>query len=381
MAAATTAPKTTTSTTKPEVAVLFEPLRLGRFTLKNRVLMAPLTRCRATHKTHVPTEMMAEYYAQRASAGLIIAEATMVSAGQSAFLGEPGIYSEEQVAAWRRVTDAVHARGGLIFLQIWHGGRAVVVENDGVAAVAPSAIAITGHKAPAEFSATGEKTAYPVPEALTAEGIAGVVADFARGARNAIAAGFDGVEIHGANGYLIDEFWRASANKREDAYGGPAENRARFMLEVVDAVVAEIGADRVGIRLSPLNSFNDMRDDAPVELLRYTVAELAKRELAFLHVMRADFFQAQTGDVLTPVRELYKGALVTNMGYEPGEAAAAVAAGQVDAVAFGTKFLANPDLPERIAAGAALTAPDAATFYTPGAAGYTDYPALAAATA
>lgn len=354
---------------------MFKPITLGAIECANRFLMAPLTRCRATAGTHVPQDIVAEHYAQRASAGLLIAEATMVAPNTSAFWMEPGVYSEEQVAAWKKVTDAVHAKGGKIILQIWHGGRAGhPLNNDGAEQVAPSAIAIA-HHITGEMNPTGEKMDNALPRALTLEEIPAVVAQFAAAAKNAVAAGFDGVEIHGANGYLIDQFLRSSANQRTDAYGGPLENRARFLLEVVDAVAAAIGKGRVGVRLSPLNSYNSMKDEDPIALTAYVCAELEKRGLAFVHVMRADFFQAQTGDVLTPARAALKTTpLVVNMGYTPEEAEEGVAKGAFDAVAFGTKFLANPDLPERVKAGAKLNDPDPATFYTHDAKGYTDYP-------
>jgi N-ethylmaleimide reductase len=215
-----------------------------------------------------------------------------------------------------------------------------------------------------------------VPHALTTEEIAGVVAAYAQGAKNAIAAGFDGVEVHGANGYLIDQFLRDTPNQRTDGYGGSMENRARLLFEVLTAVTAAIGADRVGLRLSPLNSFNSMKDSDPIGLTAFLAEKLNAFNLAYLHMMRADFFQVQKGDVMTVAREKYKGVLIGNMGYTAEEAQAAIAAGKLDAVAFGTSFLANPDLPERIKAGAALNAPDSSTFYTPGAKGYTDYPTL-----
>lgn len=351
--------------------MLFSPLQAGAFTLPNRVLMAPLTRARAS-AGHLPNALMAEYYAQRASAGLIVTECTMVSPGTSAFIAEPGIYNDEQVAAWKTVTDAVHAQGGRIFLQIWHAGRAAhPALNGGAETVSSSALAVEG-----DTHTPDGKLPNAVPRALRTEEIPGIVEAFAQAARQAMKAGFDGVEVHGANGYLIDQFLRDGANQRSDAYGGSLENRARFLFEVLAAVGAAIGAGRVGLRLSPLNSYNSMRDSDPVGLTRYLAEELNRFNLAYLHLMRADFFQAQHGDVMTPARALYKGVLVGNMGYSADEAARAIEAGQLDAVAFGTAFLANPDLPARLQAGAALNAPDASTFYTPGAKGYTDYPTL-----
>lgn len=356
----------------PDTSALFQPLELGTLKLPNRVLMAPLTRCRA-ETGHIPGPLMAEYYAQRASAGLIIAEATMAMEGNSAFYAEPGIYSEAQIAGWRGVTDAVHGQSGRIFLQVWHGGRAChPLFNGGAQPVAPSAIAITSD----EVNTPDGRKPYALPRELRDDEIPGIIAGFGRAFANAKTAGFDGVEVHAANGYLLDEFLRDSANKRGGDYGGPRENRARLLLEVLGAAAAVWGSSRVGVRISPLNSFNSMSDSDPVGLAVWLAKRLSDLGLAYLHVMRADFSGLQHGDVLTPVRENYSGILVANMGYTPDEAAAAIGAGKVDAVAFGTSFLANPDLPARIREGAALNVPDAATFYSQGPGGYTDYPSL-----
>ncbi|MEB3322165.1 MAG: alkene reductase [Synechococcaceae cyanobacterium] len=350
---------------------LFTPLAVGPLLLPNRILMAPLTRCRAG-EDHVPGPLMAEHYAQRAGAGLIIAEATMVMEGNSAFWHEPGIHSAEQVEGWRLTTEAVHRAGGRIVLQLWHGGRAChPLLNGGRRPVAPSAIAITGD----EVHTPEGKQPYVVPRELADDEIPAIVAGFRRAAGNAIAAGFDGVEVHGANGYLLDEFLRDGSNRRGGPYGGPVANRARLLLEVIEAVRGE--ASLVGLRVSPLNGFNAMADSDPIGLSCWLAEHLNGAGLAYLHVMRADMLGAHQGDVLTPMRERYRGVLIANMGYDAAEAAAAVASGAVDAVAFGTGFLANPDLPERIRRGAPWNAPDPATFYTPGPAGYTDYPALA----
>lgn len=355
------------------MADLFSPLQAGELALPNRIVMAPLTRCRADDD-HVPTAIMAEHYAQRASAGLIIAEATMAIEGNSAFWHDPGIYSAAQVAAWKRVTDAVHAAGGRIALQIWHGGRACHPSlNAGREPVAPSAIAITGDEVHTPLG----KVAYVTPRALADEELPGIVAGFARAAENARAAGFDGVEVHGANGYLLDEFLRDGANHRSGPYGGSLENRARLLLEVIAAVSAVWGSERVGLRLSPLNSYNAMSDSDPVGLISWLAERLNDCNLAYLHLMRGDFFGQQHGDVMSPARALYKGVLVGNMGYGFEEAQRAIESGALDAVAFGTGFLANPDLPARFAAGASLNAPNPATFYSPGPVGYTDYPRMA----
>ena len=352
---------------------LFDPLKAGSLTLPNRILMAPLTRCRA-EQGHIPGPLMAEHYAQRASAGLIIAEATMAMEGNSAFWMEPGIYNDAQVAGWRAVTDAVHAKGGRIFLQIWHGGRAChPLLNDGQQPVAPSPIAITGD----EVHTPQGKQPYVTPRELQDHEIPGIIAGFQHAATNAKAAGFDGVEVHGANGYLLDEFLRDGANHRSGPYGGPLENRARLLLEVTEAVCGVWGSDRVGLRISPLNSYNSMKDSDPVGLTAWLARKLSGTGLAYLHVMRSDFLGQQQGDVITPARENFDGVLVANMGYSADEADAAIKAGQVDAVAFGVPFLANPDLPERFRRRAPLNDPNPATFYSPGPAGYTDYPALA----
>ncbi|MDD3352185.1 alkene reductase [Zoogloea sp.] len=352
------------------MSALFQPLQAGALTLPNRILMAPLTRCRA-EAGHVPGDLIATHYAQRASAGLIITEATMAMAGNSAFWHEPGIYNAAQVAGWKKVTDAVHAAGGRIFLQIWHGGRAChPLLNDGAQPVAPSPIAITND----EVHTPEGKKPYVVPRALQDDELPGIVAGFRQAAANARAAGFDGVEVHGANGYLLDEFLRDGANRRSGPYGGPIENRARLLLEVLQATIDVWGSDRVGLRLSPLNSYNSMIDSDPVGLISWLAERLNDYRLAYLHVMRSDFLGQQKDDVLTPARKHYRGVLIGNMGYSPQEAAAAIESGQLDGVAFGVPFLANPDLPARIKVGAQLNAADPTTFYSPGPEGYTDYP-------
>ncbi|MBY0485072.1 alkene reductase [Nitrosomonas sp.] len=353
---------------------LFTPLKLGALDVPNRIFMAPLTRCRAGDE-HVPNALMAEHYAQRASAGLIIAEATMAIEGNSAFWKEPGIYSAKQIAGWQRVTDAVHAADGRIFLQIWHGGRAChPLLNRGAQPVAPSPIAITDD----EVRTPEGKKPYVIPRELRDDELLGIVAGFRKAAENAKTAGFDGIEIHGANGYLLDEFLRDGSNKRTGPYGGSFENRARLTLEVLEAVSAVWGNDRVGLRISPLNSYNSMIDSDPVGLFTWFAERLNDYHLAYLHVMRGDFFQQQSGDVMTPIRQHYKGVLIGNMGYTGEEADKDIAAGKIDAVAFGTSFLANPDLPTRFKTCAPLNRPKPATFYTWGVEGYTDYPALTA---
>ncbi len=350
---------------------LFTPLKLGALQVPNRIFMAPLTRCRAGEE-HIPNALMAEYYAQRVSAGLIIAEATMAIEGNSAFWKEPGIYSAEQISGWQLVTKAVHVAGGRIFLQIWHGGRAChPLLNRGAQPVAPSAIAIAD-----EVRTPEGKKPYAVPRELRDDELPGVVGGFKKAAQNAKSSGFDGIEIHGANGYLLDEFLRDGANKRTGPYGGSFENRARLTLQVLEAVSAVWGSNRVGLRISPLSSYNSMIDSDPAGLSAWLAARLNDYDLAYLHVIRGDIYQQQSGDVMTPIRQHYKGVLIGNMGYTGEEAGKDVAAGKIDAVAFGTSFLANPDLPVRIKTGALLNQPNPATFYTWDAEGYTDYPAL-----
>lgn len=297
----------------------------------------------------------------------------MAMPGCSAFWREPGIHSEAQVAGWKKVTDAVHGEGGKIFLQIWHGGRAChPLLNDGKEPVAPSAIAISND----EVHTPEGKKPYTQPRALTDDEIPDIIAGFKHAAMNAKKAGFDGVEVHGANGYLLDEFLRDGANKRQGPYGGSIENRARLLLEVIDTVCEVFPAGRVGVRLSPLNSFNSMSDSDPVALITWLAKRLNDRKLGYLHLMRSDFLGEQQGDVITPAREHFQGNLIVNMGYSKDEANAAIAAGTAEAVAFGVPFIANPDLPARFAQNAELNEADPSTFYTQDAKGYTDYPSL-----
>lgn len=354
-----------------ENSALFAPIKLGAIELNNRFVMAPLTRCRAVND-HLPNELMAEYYAQRASAGLIITECNMVTPGTSTFAYEPGIYSEAQTEAWKKVTKAVHDAGGKIVMQIWHAGRAALSGlNNNSETVSASTVAIAG-----ESTTPKGKFPYTPPRELSKNEIQDIIQEFRKGAENAKEAGFDGIEIHGANGYLIDQFLRDGSNQRTDEYGGSFENRARFLTEVIDAVTAVWGEDRVGLRLSPLNSYNDMKDSDPVALISYLSERLNQYDLAYLHVMRADFFGQQQADVISPAAKIYQGNLMVNMGYSPEEAAQTIAANTAQVVAFGTGFLANPDLPARVKQGATLNSPDQNTFYSQGAEGYTDYPTL-----
>lgn len=352
-----------------DLSTLFTPIKIGSLELKNKIIMAPLTRCRAD-VNHNPTPMMAEYYAQRASAGLIIAEATMVMEHNSSFGGrEPGIYSQAQIDGWKKVTEAVHQKGGKIILQLWHGGRACHpdLNNDRIA-VAPSAIAIE-----CETYTQKGKVPYVAPRALELKEIPGIIEGFVIAAKNAKAAGFDGVEVHGANGYLLDQFMRESANQRTDMYGGSLENRCRLLLEVTKAVIQVWGADKVGVRLSPLNSYNSMKDSNPQKLTAYIVSELNQLKVAYLHMMRSDFFGVQKGDVMTEARESFKGTIIGNMGYTAEEAAVSIEKGLINAVAFGHHYVSNPNLVEKIKNGDALIEPDQTTYYTNDAKGYTDY--------
>lgn len=354
-------------------APLFTPVNVGSLTLPNRIVMAPLTRCRADAE-HVPTALMVEYYSQRASAGLIVAEATMAIEGHSAFgAREPGIYSAAQVDAWKSVTDAVHAQDGRIVLQLWHGGRAChSLLNNGAQPVAPSPLRIEND----ETHTPQGKKPYEIPRELRDDELPGIVAGFRHAAQNAHAAGFDGVEVHGANGYLLDAFLRDGSNKRTGPYGGPIENRALLLLDVVDAVLSVWGAGRVGVRLSPLNSYNDMRDSDPVGVTNYVATQLNRRGVAYLHLMRGDFFGGQQADLVTPARAAFHGTLIGNMGFTPAEATQAITEGVLDAVAFGHHYVSNPDLVERVRAGIALVQPDSRTFYSHDAQGYTDYPTI-----
>ncbi len=352
------------------MATLFEPLKAGAFTLKNRVVLAPLTRCRAS-AGRVPNDMMLEYYVQRASAGLMLTEATAVTPKGVGYPDTPGIWSDEQVAGWKKVTDAVHAAGGTILLQLWHVGRiSDPIYLDGALPVAPSAIAPKGH-----VSLLRPVKEYVVPRALELSEIPGVVADYRRGAENAKRAGFDGVEVHGANGYLLEQFLQDSTNHRTDAYGGPIENRARLMLEVVDACIDVWGADRVGLHLAPRGDSHDMGDSNRLDTFGYVATEVGKRKIAFIFTR-----EYQGPDAIShELKKRFGGAFIGNEKFtkETAEAAiSAISAGTVDAVSFGKAFIANPDLPLRFKLGAALNTPDPASFYGGTDKGYIDYPAL-----
>jgi len=347
---------------------LFTPVQVGPYALPNRIVMAPMTRSRAG-EGNVPTDLAVLYYTQRASAGLIVTEATQVAREGQGYISTPGIHSDAQVEGWRKVTDSVHAKGGKIFLQLWHVGRVshTLFQPDGGAPVAPSAITLEG----VTYTPEGPKP-FSEPRALETSEIPGVVRQFADGARRALEAGFDGVEIHGANGYLIDQFLRDGTNRRTDAYGGPVENRARFLLEVTEAVAGVWGADRVGVRLSPTGTFNGMSDSDPAATFGYATRELDRFGLAYLHVVEP--IGSPEPWVAPQLREAFRGPFILNGGFNRETANAALAQGKADLISFGSLYLANPDLPERFAEGTPLNNPDQATFYGGDHRGYTDYP-------
>lgn len=358
-----------------DTAPLFQPLAIGAIAAPNRVLMAPLTRNRA-QSDGTPKAMAVAYYRQRASAGMIVTEATQVSAMGKGYLDTPGIHAPEHVAAWRQVTDAVHAAGGRIVLQLWHVGRIshTSLLPGGAAPVAPSAIrARTQTFTPNGFEDVS------APRALETAEIPGLIADFVQGARNAMAAGFDGVEVHAANGYLLDQFLRAGLNQRADGYGGSVEGRIRLAVEVVEAVARAIGADRVGVRVSPFGTFNDIPTEGAEETFAALYRALAPIGLAYLHVVEqfpgSTPAAAETA-ALDRLRALWPGVYIANGEFDAARAADWIARGRADAISFGRPFIANPDLPARIRQGAALNAPDPSTFYGGDETGYTDYPAL-----
>ena len=352
---------------------LFSPVRLGSLDLPNRIVMAPMTRNRAGDG-NVPTALMTEYYAQRASAGLIVTEATQVSATAQGYPNTPGVHTNAQAAGWRRVTEAVHAAGGRIFVQLWHVGRIShpIFQPGGALPLAPSAIAARGEL----YTGQGMKP-FPVPRALETSEIPGIVRDFAEAAKRAVFdAGFDGVEVHGANGYLLDQFLRDGSNTRTDAYGGSIENRARLLLEVTAATVDAIGAERTGVRLSPSNPYNDMHDSDPVALFGHVGQALSPFGLAYLHVIEGPALPADAVPVAAELRRAFKGTFMLNGGYTHDTATAALANGEADLISFGAPFISNPDLPARFRLGAPLAPGDRATFYGGTEKGYIDYPVL-----
>lgn len=346
---------------------LQKPLKIGDLTLNNRIIMAPLTRARAGEK-RIPNDLMAKYYEQRADAGLILTEATSVTPMGVGYANTPGIWSDEQVEGWKKTTKAVHAKGGKIFLQLWHVGR--ISHSSllgGKLPVAPSAIKANGH-----VSLVRPITEYEVPRALETEEVKEIVNAYKDGALNAKAAGFDGVEIHAANGYLIDQFLQDSTNKRDDIYGGSIENRARFLLEITDAVTDVWPSNRVGVHLAPRCDSHDVGDSNPLETFGYVARELSKRKIAFIFTR-----EHQAEDSITPkLRELFNGVFIGNEKYTKDKAEVAINSGLVDAVSFGVPFIANPDLVKRFELGTDLNTPVPETFYGPDEKGYTDYPTL-----
>ncbi|MFC4157879.1 alkene reductase [Chitinimonas lacunae] len=351
---------------------LFDPIRIGDLDLPNRVFMAPLTRARATADGRVPTDLMREYYVQRASAGLILSEATSVMPQGVGYERTPGIWSAEQIQGWKAITRAVHQAGGRMFLQLWHVGRISDPSLlNGQLPVAPSAIAAEGN-----VSLLRPLRPYATPRALELDEIPAIIEAYRQAAENAQEAGFDGVEIHGANGYLLDQFLQDGSNQRTDAYGGSIENRARLMLEVVDAAISVWGADRVGLHLAPRSDIHSMGDSHRIATFTYVAHEAARRRLAFLCAR-----EAIRDDSIGPtLKQAFGGVYVANERFTGLQANLALREGRADAVAFGVNFIANPDLPERLRSGADLNPADPSTFYSEGARGYTDYPALALAT-
>lgn len=354
---------------------LFTPIQLGAYALPNRIVMAPLTRNRAG-EGNVPQALNVEYYRQRAAAGLIISEATQVSPQGLGYPATPGIHSDDQVTGWKQVTKAVHAQGGRIFLQLWHVGRISHpdLQPNGDLPVAPSPIAPAGNA-----STYSGQQPFVTPRALATDEIPGIVEQYRQGAKNALAAGFDGVEVHGANGYLLDQFLRDGTNHRDDAYGGAVENRARLLLEVTQAVIDVWGSDRVGVRLSPSSTFNDMSDSNPRATFGYAIKALNDLRLAYLHLLEPSESDRRHGGTAIPTREfrpLYDGNLMVNWDYDQEAGNAAIAAGEADLVSYGKLFIANPDLPQRFKLNAPLNQPDPDTFYGGGAEGYIDYPTL-----
>ena len=345
---------------------LFEPLRVGSLTLKNRIIMAPLTRARAS-EGRIPNDLMAEYYAQRASAGLILSEATSVEPMGVGYANTPGIWSNEQVEGWKKITKAVHEKSGRIFLQLWHVGRiSDPLFLDGKLPVAPSALAPSGH-----VSLVRPQKSYVTPRALELSELPGIVSAYKKGAQNAKAAGFDGVEIHGANGYLLDQFLQDGTNKRTDSYGGSVENRARLFLEVTDAVISVWGADKVGVHIAPRGDSHDIKDSNPEKTFTYLVKELGKRKIAFIFSR-----EYQGPDSLGPkLKEVFGGVYIANEKFDKISAEKLLQEGSADAVSFGVPFISNPDLPKRLAENLALNETNFATIYAEGATGYTDYPA------
>ena len=361
---------------------LLQPVQLGSLSLANRMVMAPLTRQRAKQPGNIPHALNAEYYTQRANAGVIISEASQICPEGQGYAWSPGIHSAEQIEGWKLTTEGVHAAGGKIILQLWHVGRIShpLLQPNGVAPVAPSAIQAKAECYVQEADGSHHKAACAMPRALETSELPGIVEAYAQGTRNALAAGFDGVEVHAANGYLLDQFLCSNSNQRTDAYGGSVENRARLVLEVVDAVVAATGdSGKVGIRISPMGTFNDVHDANPLETFTYLLNELNSRNLAYLHVNKPDWIGGiyeGFDDLLATLRNIYKGTLILCGGMDAETGAKALESGLADLIAFGRPYIANPDLAQRVRAGAAWNQINPATLYGGGAEGYTDYPSM-----
>ena len=383
----TTATRSPRAVQAPDTNVLFQPYRLGPFTLPHRIVMAPLTRSRARQPGNVPSSLAACYYAQRASAALIVSEATQVSMQGQGYAWTPGIHSPEQVEAWHRVTKAVHQANGLIFNQLWHVGRIShpALQPDNMLPVAPSAIIPEGKAFIENERGEGQLVPFVRPRALNIEEMPYIVRQYERAARNAQTADFDGVEIHAANGYLLDQFIETGTNRRTDAYGGPVENRARLLFEVAEALMPIWGPDRIGVRLSPMGKLNDIHDDNPEATFGYIAERLSDYGFAYLHIVNPAMEQMQNGQEPDPralkmvnlIRKKYRGTLIVAGGFGADTAARWLREGKADLIAFGRKFIANPDLPERIRLGAPLNTDDPTTYYGGGEKGYTDYPSLA----
>jgi N-ethylmaleimide reductase len=376
-------PAAQTSDTEP----LFQPYRLGPFTLPHRIVMAPLTRSRARQPGNVPDALATCYYAQRASAALIVSEATQVSMQGQGYAWTPGIHSREQVEAWRRVTKAVHQERGLMFCQLWHVGRIShpALQPDNMPPVAPSATTPAGKAFIENERGEGELVPFVRPRALDIEEMPYVVGQYERAAKNAQAADFDGVEIHAANGYLLDQFIETGTNRRSDSYGGSAENRTRLLFEIAEALTPIWGPDRIGVRLSPLGKMNDISDDDPEATFGHIAERLSDYGFAYLHVVNPAVEQMQRGAEPEPralrmvelIRQKYTGTLMLAGGFDRDSATRWLREARADLIAFGRKFIANPDLPERLRTGAPLNTDDPTTYYGGGAKGYTDYPSLA----
>jgi N-ethylmaleimide reductase len=387
MADVTTLERTPIDVRGLDADTLFQPYRLGPFNLPHRMVMAPLTRSRARQPGNVPNTLAACYYAQRASAALIISEATQISMQGQGYAWTPGIHSREQVDAWRRVTEAVHQVQGLIFNQLWHVGRIShpALQPDQMLPVAPSAIIADGKTIIENERGEGELVPFVRPRALTTDEMPYLVAQYERAAKNALAAGFDGVEIHAANGYLLDQFIESGTNRRTDSYGGSIENRSRLLFQVAEALTPIWGPDRIGVRLSPMGKLNNIHDDNPEATFGYVAERLSDYGLAYLHIVNPALEQMQAGKEPDPrafnmvklIRKKYQETLIIAGGFQADSAARWLREGLADLIAFGRKFIANPDLPERIRAGGPFNTDDPTTYYGGGEQGYTDYPSLA----